>query len=179
MDNLLLLQSLENWYSKDKKRIELIELYVKNGHSGQNLPSLRDIDYAIVNYTKRNRSWFMKCLGEHQRYPFEIHLQYKSQLNAFSKDLFDPFRRGETFIFLNQVETTLCQLNFFRWLIENNILQWIKDNMEIIKKDMFVHSKISNNTGKKSTLSITTPYPVPTTKKALVRQFNDISIDLN
>lgn len=34
------------------------------------------------------------------------------------------------------METTIGQLNFFKWAIENNIIEYIRSNYEIIENDM-------------------------------------------
>ena len=71
---------------------------------------------------------------------FIVYLDYKSQLKAYSKKQFDPFCRRERISFIdhdnNELITTVGQLNFFRWAIENNILDYIKENYEIIENDM-------------------------------------------
>ncbi len=69
-----------------------------------------------------------------------VYLEYKSQLKAYSKKQFDPFCRRERIIFLDQqkngIQTTVGQLNFFRWAIENNIIQYVEQNLADIEKDM-------------------------------------------
>ena len=79
-----------------------------------------------------------------KRYPFHLHIQYRNQLKAYSKMLFDPFRRHERitipckFTEKKVLETTVAQLNFFRWCIEHKILDWIKDsnNLKKVEEDM-------------------------------------------
>ena len=71
---------------------------------------------------------------------FIVYLDYKSQLKAYNKKTFDPFCRRERISFIdhdnNELITTVGQLNFFRWAIENNILNYIKENYDIIENDM-------------------------------------------
>jgi hypothetical protein len=66
-------------------------------------------------------------------------------LKAFKKIKFDPFRRRERIKFYyddqHYVETTIGQLNFFRWFVENDLLAYVKDHYEDIEKDMNVHQK--------------------------------------
>ena len=88
---------------------------------------------------------------------FNVWTEYKSQLKLFSKEAFDPFCRisgnqrnpkrkqnksrqliqfyygtGEE----DYLETTLGQLNFFRWVISNGILEYIKEHQNDIEDDM-------------------------------------------
>jgi hypothetical protein len=77
-------------------------------------------------------------------------VDYKLKLRAYSKKRFDPFCRwdrinvphknGSTYI-----QTTLGQLNFFKWAIENEVLRYIEENYTAIETDM----NIRNNTTRK------------------------------
>jgi hypothetical protein len=68
---------------------------------------------------------------------FDVKISYRARLNTHSKKYFDPFRRGPKFDYnydktdkTKTVETTLCQLNFFRWLIMHNLLDYIEEHFE-------------------------------------------------
>ena len=71
---------------------------------------------------------------------FVVYLNYKLQLKAYSKKYFDPFCRRERIFFHykneDYLETTVGQLNFFKWIIEHNIINYIKNNYEDIESDM-------------------------------------------
>jgi hypothetical protein len=71
---------------------------------------------------------------------FLVHFNYKRELKAYSKKLFDPFCRRDRIMFeaLNQpsIMTTVGQLNFFRWFIEKKILDYIEENRTAIEADM-------------------------------------------
>ena len=43
------------------------------------------------------------------------------------------------------METTIGQLNFFKWLLENNILAYIKENISDINNDMLKRNSTSKN----------------------------------
>ena len=64
----------------------------------------------------------------------------KSQLKSYSKKRFDPFCRRERINFNYQggknIETTIGQLNFFKWAIDNLIIEYIKNNYKEIEEDM-------------------------------------------
>jgi len=36
----------------------------------------------------------------------------------------------------NYIQTTIGQLNFFKWVLENEILKYLEENFETIEKDM-------------------------------------------
>ena len=65
---------------------------------------------------------------------------YKSQLKAYSKKKFDPFCRRDRLSFKlddeYSVETTIGQLNFFKWAISNLVLEYIELNKDDIENDM-------------------------------------------
>lgn len=71
---------------------------------------------------------------------FKVYNDYKLKLKAYSKKRFDPFCRWDrvTIPYDNEqyMETTIGQLNFFKWAIENNIIDYIKNNYETIENDM-------------------------------------------
>jgi hypothetical protein len=65
---------------------------------------------------------------------------YKSQLKAYSKRKFDPFCRRDRILFEidedHSVETTIGQLNFFKWAISNMIVDYIELHKDEIEYDM-------------------------------------------
>ena len=79
-------------------------------------------------------------------------LSYKNQLKAYSKKYFDPFcRRNRVDIDLSNlsdertgtITTTIGQLNFFRWFIENKLLNYVLINVNKIDEDM--NETLKNN----------------------------------
>jgi hypothetical protein len=67
-------------------------------------------------------------------------MNYKNQLKAYSKKLFDPFCRRERISFqipgYEAFLTTVGKLNFFRWALEKGILDYIKGHQPEIEKEM-------------------------------------------
>ena len=62
------------------------------------------------------------------------------KLKAYSKKRFDPFCRWDRIQIpyddAKYMETTIGQLNFFKWAIENKIVDYIRENYDIIETDM-------------------------------------------
>lgn len=119
--------------------------------NGKSTVSLRIIDWFVTNYAKKyNISYYTEHLIDTQEddkiikklvnKQFIVYLNYKSQLKAYSKKQFDPFCRRERISFFydkeNELVTTVGQLNFFRWAIENNILEYIHNHLKEIEIDM-------------------------------------------
>jgi hypothetical protein len=75
-----------------------------------------------------------------------VHFHYKRELKAYSKRLFDPFCRRERISFQIRgqapiEETTVGQLNFFRWAIEMGVIRYIIAHVADIERDMNVSFK--------------------------------------
>ena len=74
-----------------------------------------------------------------------IFLSYKSQLRAYSKKQFDPFcRRNRIDFYFDETDyitTTVGQLNFFRWALQNNVIDFILNNYDEIENDMNENTK--------------------------------------
>ena len=115
--------------------------------------SLRIMDWFVTNYSKKHYTVY-DLVGDASESTrpkrFKVYVDYKLKLRAYSKKRFDPFCRwdrinvphknGTTYI-----QTTLGQLNFFKWAIENEVLRYIQENYTAIEADM----NIRNNTTRK------------------------------
>jgi hypothetical protein len=130
----LLMQSLINFFTNRDNLCQVIPII-----TGKSKISLRILDWFVTNYSKKNNIHYQIILNTKVK-NFIVYLDYKSQLKAYSKRQFDPFCRRERISFIdhdnNELITTVGQLNFFRWGIENNILEYIRLNYVIIEDDM-------------------------------------------
>ena len=103
--------------------------------------SLRLIDWFVTNYSKKHNVVLAHEHANHTVVHFNVYLNYRSQLKAYSKQQFDPFRRRDRILFhysagCAAVETTVGQLNFFRWMLQNKLLDYIDRNAAEIEADM-------------------------------------------
>ena len=107
---------------------------------GRSAISLRLLDWFVTNFAKKNNTSYDIIDKDNSLKKFIVYIDYKSQLKAYSKKQFDPFCRRERISFYdhdnNEIETTVGQLNFFRWAIENNIVDYVEKNLSIIENDM-------------------------------------------
>ena len=138
----LLMISLSKFYhmkSNINRIISIIE--------GTSKISLRLIDWFVTNYSKKYNTVITKEKSNNIIH-FNVYLSYRSQLKAYSKQQFDPFRRRDriTFIYEDEkgIETTIGQLNFFRWVLQNDIIEFITANIDNIEKDMIKTQKDNN-----------------------------------
>ena len=130
----ILLTSLTKFYSVPENAETLKSLLNKN-----NGISLRNIEWFVTNHSKNKKTTYKTNDGK----DFVVHMAYKSSLDGYSKKLFDPFCRTERISFCDMT-TTVAQLNFIKWCIENDILRYIQNNKgDIFKKtlDLPAHSQ--------------------------------------
>lgn len=157
---LLLLDSLMEYYSNNINILTSI-------FTQKNTLSLRILDWLVTNYSKKNNIIYTICDKCGNNINFNIYLEYKNQLKAYSKKYFDPFCRRDRIVintenlkwslydddskksYKNEIVTTVGQLNFFKWLIENNVLNYAIENIIAIDKDMGETLKNNQNTEKK------------------------------
>jgi len=141
--NDLLLKNLKEFYSKND-RIDIM-LRVINGDSKI---SLRIVDWFVTNYAKEK--YIVYELADEKR--IKVYDSYKLNLRAYSKKRFDPFCRWDRITIPykedTHIQTTIGQLNFFKWAIENKIIEYIDENYESIEKDM----NSRNSTSKKNNM---------------------------
>jgi hypothetical protein len=126
----LIVSSLQRFYALRDDKEEVMRLL-----EGTSEISLRLIDWFVTNYARQNNTSYILNGQE-----FLVYTNYKSQLKAYSKKLFDPFCRRERIMF--QIpgqplfQTTVGKLNFFRWAIEKGVLNYIKLNLTQIEAAM-------------------------------------------
>ena len=124
--------------------------------NGETKISLRIIDWFVTNFAKKYFTVYTipaktRCStvinGEDNKERFKVFNSYKLELKAYNKSRFDPFcRRDRITIPYSQTTgmvTTIGQLNFFKWAIENRILEYIADNYDMIESDMNSRNSIS------------------------------------
>jgi len=132
--NDLLLNSLKNFFTEERFKLALPIII------GSSKISLRVVDWFVTNYSKKNQVIYKIKENDEECY-INIHTHYKSQLNAYGKKYIDPFCRGKDRILFNVsdsqcVLTNISQLNFFRWAVQYNVIEYIDKNYVLIVKDM-------------------------------------------
>tara|TARA_Y100000992_G_scaffold44459_1_gene25382 strand:- start:127 stop:732 length:606 start_codon:yes stop_codon:yes gene_type:complete len=142
--NGLLMENLMEFY-KNKEHLK----FMMNVISGETNISLRIVDWFVTNYSKKNYTVYdIQSLEYTDKIiRFKVYNDYKLKLKAYSKRRFDPFCRWErikiSYDENNYMETTIGQLNFFKWAIENKIIDYIQEHYDEIEKDMNDRNSIS------------------------------------
>ena len=135
---------------------------------------------------------------------FIVYLDYKLQLKAYSKKQFDPFCRRSridysfdkktVLQYLNETKnnelidffknhsgrfvTTVGQLNFFKWILNSNIVEFIVDHLKDIETDMNncykkqYSNKVSKGRKKRHELSVSATKSLNRSNVKVVVSFN-------
>ncbi len=133
--NDLLLNNLMEFYKDEKTLNRMLKII-----TGESKISLRIVDWFSTNYAKKYYTIFN--IDEESENPrrFKVYVDYKLKLKAYSKKRFDPFCRWDRISIPYKkdtcIETTIGQLNFFKWALENKVIDYIEENYEVIEKDM-------------------------------------------
>jgi len=150
----LLLTNLMDFYKNEDNLNNMLKII-----TGESTISLRIVDWFATNYAKKN---FTLYDIDDRKKRFKVYEDYKLKLKAYSKKRFDPFCRWERICIPykenTSIETTIGQLNFFKWAIENKVVDYILENHSLIENDM----NGRNSTSKRKTI---TPDSQKTRKK--------------
>jgi hypothetical protein len=145
--NDLLLNKLMDFYKQEDNLDTMLSII-----NGESKISLRIVDWFATNFAKKYYTLYTLS-GTNKR--FKVYMDYKLKLKAYSKKRFDPFCRWDriNIPYKNNtfIQTTIGQLNFFKWALENEVIKYINDNYSNIEKDM----NNRNSTSKRKTVTLT------------------------
>ena len=133
--NDLLMTNLMDFYKNETNLTRMLKII-----TGESKISLRIVDWFATNYAKKYYTLYNidNLNGNIRR--FIVYVDYKLKLKAYSKKRFDPFCRWDRISIPYKdgtcIETTIGQLNFFKWALENKVIDFIEQHYETIEKDM-------------------------------------------
>ena len=155
--------------------------------TGDSKISLRIVDWFATNYAKKYYTLYViEGTVDNITRRFKVYDDYKLKLKAYSKKRFDPFCRWDriSIPYKNEkfIETTIGQLNFFKWALENKVVDYIEQNYNEIEKDMNNRNSTSKRKEtlldnsktrkKREELSISATKSIKKEKVEIVVQFN-------
>jgi hypothetical protein len=182
--NDLLLKNLLIFYNTDENNNLDNMLRIITGESKI---SLRIVDWFATNYAKKFYTLYtIDQTIDNVARRFKVYDDYKLKLKAYSKRRFDPFCRWDRISIPykkgTSIETTIGQLNFFKWALENQVVDYIDENYETIEKDMNSRNSTSKRKEivvdnsktrkKREELSISATKSIKKEKVEIVVQFN-------
>jgi hypothetical protein len=182
----LLLQSLYTYYQEDDNIERIIPIV-----TGKAQVSLRVLDWFVTNYSKKYDVNFM-IKKNREFIKFNVYQDYKNKLKSYNKRFFDPFCRQNKKNLTNKIAfkynedkyivTTIGQLNFFRWAIRNNVINYVEEHLDLINNHMNRNNynkkkyKIKNTNIKKKKVQ---RYKINTTIDFGSKVTNNLSLKLN
>ena len=144
--NSLLLNNLIKYYKENNNLDKMLKII-----NGDINISLRIVDWFTTNYAKKYYTVYDLVNGNR----FKVYDDYKLKLRSYSKKRFDPFCRWDriSIPYKNEthLQTTIGQLNFFKWAFDNNVIDYIEENYADIEKDM----NSRNSTSKRKLIAAT------------------------
>jgi hypothetical protein len=147
----LIIASLQRFYATNPD-IAKVMPYL----TGEAEISLRIIDWFVTKFSRKN---FTSYELNGQR--FVVYKSYKGQLDAYNKQYFDTNCRRERIQFsigdYPPFITTIGKLNFFRWALESNLLDYMEANQETLKTGYNQFLKETTQNQKKLRESESTP----------------------
>jgi len=140
----VLFKTLRKYYANDAPALESLTNVLRN----KTKLSLRTLDWLVTNYSKKYNVTY-----PHHGKVVNIYMEYKGCLKAYSKRLFDPFQRRERISIMDSegipLQSTIGQLNFFRYAISNGIIEYALQHVEDIEQDMLHSMKHRSSNGSK------------------------------
>lgn len=170
----LIMKSLTEFY-KDPKYILIIRDIVDQ----KSVISLRVLDWFVVNYAKKHKI----IINNGFRF-FDVYQEYKLQLRAYSKGFLDIFNRKNKIQFhygeqeCEFIETSCGQLCFFRWLFQNNIIEYVEKYLDIIETDMKDSLRVKKDSLKKCTVQKRSPLSMPASR-SITKQNQRITLNFD
>ena len=179
--NELLLNNLMVFYRNEEYLSRMLKII-----TGESKISLRIVDWFATNYAKKYYTLYIINSTNENKIRFKVYFDYKLKLKAYSKKRFDPFCRWDriSIPYKNgtSIETTIGQLNFFKWAIENKVIEYIENNYEDIEKDMNTRNSTSKRKDividnsktrkKREELSVSATKSIKKEEVEIVVQFN-------
>jgi hypothetical protein len=143
---IFIIEKNKKFFSSNEKYINIILEIIDR----KSIISIRLINWFVSNYSKKEDIYYkVKINGRNEL--FYVYDQYKNSLKSYSKEYFDPFCRSGKIIYTYKYpngekimfETSIGQLNFFRWAIRNKVIRYVEMHKDEIEKDMKESSKIN------------------------------------
>ena len=148
--NGLLMKNLMDFYQNKEYLNKMMRII-----NGESKISLRIVDWFVTNFAKKYYTVYeLDTDVSHatsEKIRFKVYNDYKLRLKAYSKLNFDPFCRWSRISIPydenSVMETTIGQLNFFKWAIEHKIVDYIEAHYQDIENDMNTRNSTAKRRG--------------------------------
>ena len=164
-----------NVFTEEVLRNTVIQLNDENSDA----PRLRAYDWAVTNYAKGHPKVLLVQGQDGSSAIMDPNMSYEGELRKHHRLLFDPFRRGTHIFFeIDGIihRTTVGQLTFIKWCIENSVDKYVEENLSMIRKHMSQATRQNRSDGKKRRRRELTRAPTSLVRGVLMTSF-DIMTD--
>lgn len=117
------------YFEENTKKLDVFLKVLNNKTTKKNI-NVKVIDYFISEYSRKNNIFIDDEA---------IHILYKNSSKTYSKKNFNPMRRGNKLsltILGNDINTSVSQINFFKWFTNYSIYDYIEKHLDKIYEDM-------------------------------------------
>lgn len=136
-----ILKPLLEFYTLDSNITQLLNITILKT---KKIP-LRVFEWFVTNYSKKKDIRYNIQRPSGKIETFMVYNSYRTQLKGHKKNNFDPFCRGPSIVleYISPIskekisfETAIRQLNFFKWAIENLVIDYVEGHYDEIYEDM-------------------------------------------
>ena len=142
-----MLAKLEEFYTVQANYDILDLLLDKQRGRAQDMPSLRVLEHLVTNFSRQKGFEFRL---PHQDVPMHLYDAYQAELQRHGKVLFDVFAREDKYSSSKHLlaspnkdgrslKTTAKQMNFVRWAILNNVIDYARQHLGKIRDHLPKH----------------------------------------
>lgn len=145
----MILKKCQKFYLTKVKYMKTFLKIIDSANETDNSISLRSLDWFVTNFSKKDNTHYNLISPNDIEKKFYVHIQYKNELNMFTKQYFDPFCRKRKISCTYEKNdlsvkftTSIGQLNFLKWAIKNQIITYVEKHLEEIKNDQNETNKL-------------------------------------
>ena len=156
-------QRLKELFTRDKNIFfqildVLADIFLKRSIEHKKI-SLRNIDWFVLNYSKEKGTVVSTSNGV-----LNVYKHYLSWRRNYKRIIFAPYKREKIIFFVDKktqkkIPTTVAQIHYFWFLIQENLLAYVIKNFEAIVEHQKQHCKKNDNNNKpKKRAMLTKPF---------------------
>jgi DNA-directed RNA polymerase subunit L len=136
-EQFLYYELLHDFFSREQNASMFIQIL--EGHS---MVTLRQIEHFLKRYSKKHNVSYCIPHPLPDRPPMTIHIhtQYMKNSKQYTTKKFDIFCRRVRIrvpVGGKLVETNIAQLNMFKWILSNGIIEYMENHHAAIVEDMY------------------------------------------
>lgn len=143
----LLMYALMKFYKKSNTISQIAPIIERKSKI-----SLRIIDWFVNTYAKEKSlalPTYHKKTGKIKNHVY-IWNSYKNTLRSFHGEYFEIYKRSDIITLEysktkiddpQRLDTTLAQLNFFKWALEHDIIQYIQENFNLLGPKLYISDR--------------------------------------